>query len=107
VQGGSVVKFLLQDGKFAVRGLTRNRASKSAKELEKRGVEVVEAELDDVQSLTKAFEGAAGVFAVTNYWEHRGDAETRHGKNMVDAAKANKVGHFILSTMGITAAIRV
>lgn len=35
-------------------------------ELVKRGVEVVEAELDDVESLKNAFAGSYGVFAVTD-----------------------------------------
>jgi uncharacterized protein YbjT (DUF2867 family) len=39
-------------------------------ELKKLGVEVVEANLDDVKSLEKAFNGAYGVFGVTNFWEH-------------------------------------
>jgi uncharacterized protein YbjT (DUF2867 family) len=37
---------------------------------------------------------------VTNYWEHGGEAETKQGKNMVDAAKSANVQHFIYSTMG-------
>jgi hypothetical protein len=64
-------------------------------------VEVVEAELDDVESLKKAFKGAWGVYGVTNYWEHGDDGETRHGKNMVDAAKFAGVSYFVYATMGI------
>jgi uncharacterized protein YbjT (DUF2867 family) len=84
-----------------VRGLTRHKNSAAAKKLAAKGVEVVEAELDDVESLKKAFEGAWGVYGVTNYWEHGGDGETRHGKNMVDAAKFAGVSHFVYATMGI------
>lgn len=84
-QGGSVVKFLLADGGFRVRGITRNLDSEKAKgmlqqsertlskidilislALIAKGVEVVKADLDDVPSLTKAFTGAHGVFGVTN-----------------------------------------
>jgi uncharacterized protein YbjT (DUF2867 family) len=84
-----------------VRGLTRHKDSAAAQKLATKGVEVVEAELDDVESLKKAFNGTWGVYGVTNYWEHGGDGETRHGKNMVDAAKFAGVSHFVYATMGI------
>ena len=56
VQGGSVVASALKDGKYKVRGITRNAQSESAKALASKGVEVVTASLDDVESLSKAFE---------------------------------------------------
>ncbi len=99
LQGGSVVRHLLETGQFQLRGLTRSPDSDSATELVGLGVEVVRAELDDVQSLREAFRGCYGVYGVTNCWEHGWDAETRHGKNMVDAAKAERVKHFVWSTM--------
>ncbi|KAK4943314.1 hypothetical protein LTR10_017157 [Elasticomyces elasticus] len=99
VQGGSVIKYLLKSGLFRIRGLTRNPSSIAARKLLGAGIEVVHAELDDVESLQRAFDGCHGVYAVTNCWEHGWDAETRHGKNMVDAAKENGVKHFIWSTM--------
>jgi uncharacterized protein YbjT (DUF2867 family) len=58
------------------------------KELKKHGVEVVQADLNDVESLKKAFHGAHGVFGVTNFWECWYDAEIKQGKNIADAAKA-------------------
>jgi len=33
-------------------------------------VELVAADLDDVESLTNAFKGCYGVFGLTNFWEH-------------------------------------
>jgi hypothetical protein len=33
-------------------------------------VEVVVADLDNVDSLKKAFTGCYGVFGLTNFWEH-------------------------------------
>lgn len=99
IQGGSVVRHLVDSGRFRVRGLTRNTSSIAAKALLDKGVEVVQADLDDVESLRRAFSGCHGVYAVTNCWEHGWDAETRHGKNMIDAAKEQGVKHFIWSTM--------
>ncbi|KAF8336241.1 uncharacterized protein EI90DRAFT_3044963 [Cantharellus anzutake] len=54
VQGGSVVRSLLADGTFA-----------AAKKLKAAGAEVVSADLEDTESLKKAFKGAYGVFGVT------------------------------------------
>lgn len=55
-QGGSVARALLQSGKWKVRGITRNTASKSAQALAAAGAEMVQADLDDVNGLSKAFE---------------------------------------------------
>lgn len=44
--------------------------------------------------------GANAVFGVTNYWEHLDKArETTQGKNLVDAAKATNISHFIWSSL--------
>ncbi|EJD00673.1 NmrA-domain-containing protein [Fomitiporia mediterranea MF3/22] len=104
-QGGSVVQYLLNDPdhSFRVRGLTRNVDSPKAKALTERGVEVVKANMDDVNSLKKAFEGAFGVFGVTNFWEvFSGEKETQHGKALVNAAVAVGVKHFVWSAMDHT-----
>src|SRR5271156_1821316 len=100
-QGGSVARFLIKSKKFRVRGVTRNAQSMQAKELASQGVEIVEASLDDVESLKVAFHGVYGVFGVTNYWEHGEEREIQQGINMVDAAKAENVQHFVYSTMGL------
>ena len=55
-------------GKFKVRGLTRNANSDAAKKLAAQGVEVVEGNLSNKDDIRKAFKGAYGVFAVTNFW---------------------------------------
>jgi uncharacterized protein YbjT (DUF2867 family) len=99
VQGGSVIEYLSKSGRFRLRGLTRDTTSVKAQELSKKGIDIVQADQNDVQSLEVAFRGCYGVYAVTNCWEHGWDAETRHGRNMVDAAKAEGVQHFVWSTM--------
>jgi uncharacterized protein YbjT (DUF2867 family) len=63
-QGGAVVRALQASGRFRVRALTRNPGKH--REL---ADEVVEADLDRPETLHAAFEGAHGVFLVTNFWE--------------------------------------
>ena len=67
-QGGSVAQRFSQDDNYRVRGITRNPDSPAAQKLAAQGIEVVKADLDDVDSLIKAFEGANVIFSVTNYW---------------------------------------
>jgi len=97
-QGGGAVDALLKDGTFAVRAITRDASSDKAKAIAQRGAEVVAADLNDTDSLIKAFTGAYGVFGVTDFWTAQGK-ETEHGKHLVDAAKATGVQHFVWSTL--------
>ena len=105
-QGGSVARRFLQDPEYRVRGLTRNPDSSAANDLAFAGVEVIQADLDNLESVAKAFAGAHLIFTVTNDWEpffrpdyrqkaadqsvscrkYAYDVEYRQGKNMADAA---------------------
>lgn len=101
-QGGGLVRAILADpnGGFAVRAITRDVNSDKAKELAKAGAEVVAADVDDVESLKKAFAGAYGAYCVTFFWAHFSpDKEKANAKNMADAAKAAGVKHVIWSTL--------
>jgi uncharacterized protein YbjT (DUF2867 family) len=101
-QGGGLVHAILNDPSsgFTVRALTRKVDSEKAKELKKLGAEVVAADLDDVESLKKAFAGAYGAFLITNFWEHfSGEKELAQAKNMAQAAKQAKLQHVIWSTL--------
>ncbi|HLG53906.1 MAG TPA: NmrA/HSCARG family protein [Vicinamibacterales bacterium] len=101
-QGGGLARAILADpsGGFAVRAITRDPNKDSAKALAAKGAEVVSANLDDVASLTKAFQGAHGVFGITNFWEHfSAEKEKAQAKNIADAAKAAGVKHVIWSTL--------
>src|SRR5262245_13774057 len=87
-------------GGFACRGVPRDTTNHKAKALATAGAQVVKADLDDVESLKKAFAGAHGVYAVTNFWEHfAGEKEKTQAKNIADAAKAAGVKHVIWSTL--------
>ncbi|ELU40751.1 CRAL/TRIO domain-containing protein [Rhizoctonia solani AG-1 IA] len=70
IQGGSVVKHLLRDGRFSVRALTRKPTSFRAK-------------------------GCYGAFGITDYYEAF-DEEGQHGINIIDAAKATKLKHLVM-----------
>ncbi|CAG8901777.1 unnamed protein product [Penicillium egyptiacum] len=103
-QGGSVIDAILADTQlskeFKVRGITRNISKKSAQDLAQRGVDVVKADLDSVDSLTKALKGSHTVFLVTNYWEIKNpEVEFSQGKNVADVSKAVGVSHLIFSSL--------
>lgn len=121
-QGGSVAQKFKQEG-YRVRGLTRNPTSDRAKELAGQGIEIVQAELEDVKSLEAAFKGANVIFSVTQYWEpffrpdcrekaaaqgiscrrYAYDVELQQGKNITDAAATTvdtlDANGFLVSTL--------
>jgi uncharacterized protein YbjT (DUF2867 family) len=100
-QGGGLVRAILADksGEFAVRGITRKPDGEKAQALAKLGVEIVAGDLDNVDSLGKAFAGAYGAFCVTNFWEHlSAEKETAQGHALAQAAKNAGVKHAIWST---------
>src|SRR5580765_4733862 len=71
-QGGGLVRAILNDpnGGFAARVLTRDVNGTKAKEFARQGAEVVAADVDNPESLKKAFAGAYGAFCVTFFWAH-------------------------------------
>ena len=101
-QGGGLVRAILNDpdGGFAARALTRNPGSEKATALADTGVEVVEADIGDLDSMTHAFTGAAGAYCVTNFWEHFSpDTELAQAQTMATAARQTGVEHVIWSTL--------
>jgi uncharacterized protein YbjT (DUF2867 family) len=101
-QGGGLVRAIMEDpdGGFTARALTRNVDSEKARELAALGAEVVAADVDDVESLERAFDGAYGAYCVTFFWEHFSpEKEGQHARNMAAAAKAAGVQHVIWSTL--------
>jgi uncharacterized protein YbjT (DUF2867 family) len=100
-QGGGLVRAILADpsGGFAARALTRNPNGAKARELAKAGAEVVAADIDDVESLRKAFAGAYGAYCVTFFWAHYSpEKELAEARAMAQAAKDAGVKHVIWST---------
>jgi uncharacterized protein YbjT (DUF2867 family) len=101
-QGGGLVRAILNDPEnlFQARALTRNPNSEKAKYLSSLGVEVVKADLDDLESLNQAFKGAYGAYCVTNFWEHFSpEKELYQAAHMAEAAKNAGLEHVIWSTL--------
>src|SRR6266852_9358558 len=93
-QGGGVLRALQARGQFKVRALSRNPGKH--RELAE---EVVEADLDKPETLKAAFEGAHGVFLVTNFWAYGGADELKQATAAIRAAMDAGVKHFIWSTL--------
>jgi hypothetical protein len=109
--GGSVVNTLLKDGTFTPRAVTRNLGSEASTKLKSRGVEVVQADLNEHTSLDNALAGSEGVFGVRiSHLCHFGNfivnydlllfqlivsPELEPATRLVDAAKRANVKFFV------------
>ncbi|MGD0224699.1 MAG: NmrA/HSCARG family protein [Terriglobia bacterium] len=101
-QGGGLARAILSDpnGNFAARVLTRDPNSDKAKEFARLGAEVVAADVDDIESLKRAFQGAYGAYCVTFFWAHFSpDKELANAAAMAEAAKHAGLKHVIWSTL--------
>jgi len=101
-QGGGVARAILNDkaSGFTARALSRDVQGEKAKELAALGAEVVAADVDDVESLKKAFAGAHAAFCVTFFWAHlSAEKERAEAAALAQAAKAAGVKHVIWSTL--------
>ncbi|KAI0400642.1 NAD(P)-binding protein [Xylaria palmicola] len=104
-QGSSVARTFSSLPNWHVRAITRQPSSENAKELAGLGCEVIQADLMDTASLSRAFEGAHAIFLNTDFWapfrasalaghdpdtssKIGFDTELQHGKNAVQAAAA-------------------
>ncbi len=101
-QGGGLVRAIMEDarGEFTARALTRNPESEKARELAALGAEIVAADVDDPDSLKRAFAGCYGAFCVTFFWEHFSPArEIEQVRSLAEAARTNGLEHVIWSTL--------
>jgi uncharacterized protein YbjT (DUF2867 family) len=101
-QGGGLVRAILADpsGGFGARAITREASSPKAKDLARLGAEVVAADVDKLESLERAFQGAYAAYCVTFFWDHFSpERELASAANMAKAAKNNGVKHVIWSTL--------
>jgi hypothetical protein len=117
-QGSSVACTFLRLPNWHVRCLTRNPTSEKARQLAEQGSEVVEADLNDEESLRRAFAGANAIFLNTDFWQPYRDAlasgvddlasakqgykvEITHGENAANvAATIPTLEKFIYSALG-------
>jgi len=101
-QGGGLVRAILNDagGGFTARAITRDVKSDQAQALASLGAEVVAADIDDAESLKKAFEGAYGAYCVTFFWAHFSpEKEVAEAAAMARAAQHAGLRHVIWSTL--------
>lgn len=103
-QGKAVITGLLQSDvshNLKIRALTRDTTSDKSRGLQAQSmgsIETVEASLDDISTLDTALAGADYVFANLNSFLDI-NREVQQGKNVIDAAKRNRVKLFIWSTL--------
>ncbi|KAH8810875.1 hypothetical protein F5884DRAFT_875818 [Xylogone sp. PMI_703] len=115
-QGGSVCRTFTKDPAWKVRGITRNISSSKAQALKDLGIEVVQADVDNVSSLVEAFKGANTIFLVSDFWGKLDNPENvpngvpsnrwaynyelQQIKNMIDAAaKIESLERLIYSSL--------
>jgi uncharacterized protein YbjT (DUF2867 family) len=99
-QGGATAQALIEAG-AAVRAVVRDTSNPAAKQLRERGAQLAEADLDQAETLVKAFQGADAVFAMATFTGPRGtDGEVEHGKAIGDAARTAGVSRIVYSSVG-------
>jgi uncharacterized protein YbjT (DUF2867 family) len=101
-QGGGLVRAIVSDPDhpFVARAITRDVNSAKARELAALGAEIVAGDVDDPESLRRAFDGAYGAYCVTFFWDHFSpEKELAHARAMAEAAKDAGVKHVIWSTL--------
>jgi uncharacterized protein YbjT (DUF2867 family) len=81
-----------------VRAITRHPESPPAKQLATLGARIVQADMGEVDTLIRAFEGVHGVFSVQNFWELGLREEVRLGTNVIEAAQRVGNPHVVYSS---------
>src|SRR4051794_38422232 len=101
-QGGGLVRAITSDPDqpFVARAITRDANSAKARELAALGAEVVAGDVDDPESLRRAFDGAYGAYCVTFFWDHFSpEKELAQARAMAEAAKDAGMKHVVWSTL--------
>ncbi|GKT41492.1 NmrA-like family domain-containing protein 1 [Colletotrichum spaethianum] len=116
-QGRSVAQEFLKEAGWKVRGITRDATKPDSVALASQGVEIVEGNLDNFETLKAAFQGANAIFGNTIFpfalgasspqlrpnqslpeWCY--ELEVQQGKNLVDAAaEVDSLEIFVWSTL--------
>lgn len=103
-QGSGVINTVLAvpnlKARYALRAVTRDVESEKSQTLKAKGIEVVKADLNDVESLKAAVRGSYGVFGMTDFWSiHSAEIEVQQGKNIFTACKEEGVAHLVYSSL--------
>jgi uncharacterized protein YbjT (DUF2867 family) len=97
-QGNAVARALLARG-HRVRALTRDPGKEAARTLAGLGAELVSGDFEDPETLRKAADGTAAVFAMGTPFEAGMDAEVRQGIAVLDAAAHAGTGHLVYTSV--------
>lgn len=97
--GGAATRELLKRG-WHVRATTRDLKSDKAQALKTLGAEVIQADMEDQDSLEAAFDGIRRVFSVQNWVTSGTDGEIRQGKLVADVALSVEVEHLVYGSAG-------
>jgi uncharacterized protein YbjT (DUF2867 family) len=98
-QGGAVIRHMLPKG-WKLRALTRNPEGREARALARQGVEVVQGDLEDTDSIACAALGVYGIYSVQDFWAVGAKREVQQGRNVANAAKKAGIKHFVYSSVG-------
>jgi uncharacterized protein YbjT (DUF2867 family) len=60
---------------------------------------MVHGDLEDASSLARVFDGADGVYGVTDFFKNGIEAEIAHGKRIADVCKAKGVPHLVYASV--------
>lgn len=94
-QGGAVARHLRSRG-FTVRAFARDPGK--AREQLGEGIDIVRGDLDDLDSIRRALDGAYGVFSVQNPAQSGVEGEIRQGRAVADAAARSSVTHIVYAS---------
>lgn len=104
-QGGSAIDCILRDPclskQYRIRAVTCDASKPAAQKLSARGVDVVQGDANDHESLTRVMQGANSTFIVTLPDFDAANAkivEIDRGKAIADAAVAAGLEHIIFSS---------
>jgi uncharacterized protein YbjT (DUF2867 family) len=102
-QGGAVLRHALQREGWEVVALSREPEGEKARRWSKEGAQVVRADLEDRDSLIRAFQGADYVFGLTQPWspDYRKchpEREVEQGRNITEACRETGVKLLVMSS---------
>jgi uncharacterized protein YbjT (DUF2867 family) len=97
--GGAAARELLRRG-WDVRAVTRNPKSEQATALMALGAQVVQADMEQRDTLEAAFDGMRRVFNVQNWTTSGVEGEIRQGKLVSEVAKSANIEHLVYGSAG-------
>jgi len=104
-QGGSVLKYLIDSGRYRVRALTRDVLSSKALSLKTKylnNIELWKCDMCNSDEVIKAFDGCWGAYLLTDFWsdpEKMVVEEANYGRILIDSAVTANLTFAIYSSL--------